>query len=156
ATGASSDRSTSANPAGRVAAHFVQLSSSASAAENNANDTPAAESRTPATTNQAAPATDKQAPPITITVTDDGRLMISSPDSAALDRMEDLIDELTPAEKRFKVFEIHHVRASEIWYDLTDYFKEDLNADTETSYDYSWYPPRPRSTKTKSDISLSK
>jgi len=156
ATGTSSDRSTSSNPAGRVAAHFVQLSSSTPPADNNPNDAPGAESRTSTAPNQPASATDKQAPPITITVTDDGRLMISSPDAAALDRMEDLIDELTPPEKRFKVFEIHHIRASEIWYDLTDYFKEDLNADTETSYDYSWYPPRPRNTKTKSDISLSK
>ena len=51
--------------------------------------------------------------------------MLSSPDTAALDRMEELIEELTPPEKRFKVFPCKYIRASEMWYDLTDFFKED-------------------------------
>ena len=52
--------------------------------------------------------------------------MLSSPDTAALDRMEALIDELSPAERRFKVFPCRYIRASEMWYDLTDFFEDDL------------------------------
>ena len=54
-------------------------------------------------------------------------MMLSSPDTAALDRMEELIEKLLPAEKRFKVFPCKYIRASEMWYDLTDYFKDDLD-----------------------------
>ena len=74
---------------------------------------------------QAAP------PPITVTITDDGRLLLSSSDTAALDRMEELIEQLSPPEKRFKVFACKYIRASEMWYDLTDFFKEDLEGKSE-------------------------
>jgi type II secretory pathway component GspD/PulD (secretin) len=146
----STDRATDINLPSRIAAHFVQLNSTMP--EDNSSAPAAA----PPATSPTPAGTQPTAPPITITVTDDGRLLLSSPDSAALDRMEELIDELTPPDKRFKIFPIKYVRASEIWYDLTDYFKEDINSDTETNYDYSWYPPRPRSSKAKSEVSLSK
>ena len=57
--------------------------------------------------------------------------MLSSPDTAALDRMEDLIEQLTPPDKRFRVFPCQYIRASEMWYDLTDFFKDDLEGKSE-------------------------
>ncbi len=64
--------------------------------------------------------------------------MLSSPDTAALDRMQELIEELLPAEKRFKVFPLKYIRASEMWYDLTDYFKDDLQ-DESSGFTRDWY-----------------
>ena len=52
-----------------------------------------------------------QPAPVTITVTEDGRLMLSSSDTAALDRMEELIEQLSPPEKRFKVYPLKHIPA---------------------------------------------
>ena len=61
---------------------------------------PAAGARPPARRRNAVQAP----PPVTITVTEDGRLMLSSADPLALDRMEELIEQLSPPEKRFKVY----------------------------------------------------
>ncbi|HMO84271.1 MAG TPA: hypothetical protein PKC18_05040, partial [Lacipirellulaceae bacterium] len=44
----------------------------------------------------AAAAAGAEAPPINITVTPDGRIVISSADVAALDEMQDLLSELGP------------------------------------------------------------
>ena len=64
---------------------------------------------------------------MTITVNPDGRLTITSTDTAALDRMEQLIEELSPPQRRFKVFRLNYIRAIDFYFDvLKDYFKEDL------------------------------
>jgi type II secretory pathway component GspD/PulD (secretin) len=147
--GAATDRATDTGRQARIAARFAQLDATAVPAM------PAAETPRASPAKPDAPAV-SQAPPITITITDDGRLMLSSSDTAALDRIEELIEQLLPPQKRFKVFKIQYVRAAEIWFDLTDYFKEDLEADSETTYDYFWYPPRPRSAKKDCEVSLSK
>jgi type II secretory pathway component GspD/PulD (secretin) len=135
------DRATESVPATRVAARYAQLDAAAAAAPAQdkvdeaaapAIDPPGSNFETAtqspaAAATQSAEPTDKGAsPPVTITVTEDGRLMLSSPDTAALDRMEDLIEQLSPAEKRFKVFPCKYIRASEMWYDLTDFFEDDL------------------------------
>jgi hypothetical protein len=122
------DRETNSVPAMRVAARFAQLDSAAGAAANGG----AAIDETSQNKNTNTPVVDKttnpkaEAPPVTITITEDGRLMLSSSDTAALDRLEELIEEVTPPAKRFKVFTCKYIRASEMWYDLTDFFKEDL------------------------------
>ena len=134
------DRATESVPATRVAARYAQLDAPAAVPVKDKVDDavqPAAapaplDTETPAETPATPPAKSAEqtgkgaAPPITITVTEDGRLMLSSPDTAALDRMEALIDELSPAERRFKVFPCRYIRASEMWYDLTDFFEDDL------------------------------
>ena len=66
---------------------------------------------------QCGGSTDQPAP-ITINITDDGRLMISSRDPVALDRMEELIGQLTPPERRFKVYELNYIPASHMYWDL--------------------------------------
>ena len=72
-------------------------------------ETPAAKSPADAAAALAKPA------PVTINVTDDGRLMISSSDPVALDRMEELIGQLTPPERRFKVYELKFVKAFDMY-----------------------------------------
>jgi hypothetical protein len=81
--------------------------------------------------------------------------MLSSSDTAALDRLQEIIEQLSTSEKRFKVFRLTYIPASHMYWDLKDYFAQDLEADTETTYDYWYYPPRPRSTKNKGATGLS-
>ena len=112
-------------------------------APKDANDTKAKSSKAP-------PA------PVTVTVTEDGRLMLNSSDTAALDRMEDLLEDLSPEERRFQVFPLKYIRALEMWYDLNDYFKDDLQGDTDTSFDPFWWPPRSKNSNKKGQPGLSK
>lgn len=166
------DRASALNDELKVAVKFAELQSAA-----NEKKTP---DSTAVTTNPAAnegvqlpqkPAADDgkvtaakpvptegadAASPVTITITDDGRLLLSSPDTAALDRLEDLITELSPPDRRFKVIQIRYVRASEIFYDLTDYFKDDMEGDS-NGYMRDWYGFMvPKGNKTDAGTGLSK
>jgi hypothetical protein len=73
---------------------------------------------------------------VTITVTADGRLMLSSPDTAALDRLEELIQEIAPPEKRFKVFHLSYVTAYSMYLTLYDYFEEEIKGEQDIVRDY--------------------
>ncbi|HVT27381.1 MAG TPA: secretin N-terminal domain-containing protein, partial [Lacipirellulaceae bacterium] len=75
---------------------------------------------------------------VTITVTPDGRIMLSSPDTAALDRLENLIEQLSPPQRRFKVYHIKYVSAFDIYLDLKNYFKEELEGES-SGYTRDWY-----------------
>jgi len=125
ATEPAADRATKAPSSNRITARFAQLDSAAPKAVLD-DTTTEAQPRTESTS--ADPSGKEPKPPVTITVTDDGRLMLSSPDTAALDRMEDMIEQLSPQERRFKVFPCKYIRASEMWYDLTDFFADDLKS----------------------------
>ncbi len=146
------DRASAANEEPRVAAKFAELQAvgnekktadSASAIPQANQDSPLPQK--PATNGDKV-ADEKPAPgeesnaaaPVTVTITEDGRLLLSSSDTAALDRLEDLITELSPPDRRFKVIQIRYVRASEIYYDLTDYFKDDIQGDS-NGYMRDWY-----------------
>ncbi len=88
----------------------------------------------------AAPSTESagnEAPPVTITVTPDGRLLLSSSDPAALDRLEGLIDELSPPERRFHVFRLQHIAAVDMYWLLKDYFADELEG--EGKYMLDWW-----------------
>ncbi len=74
-----------------------------------------------------------EAPPaaINLTITADGRIVISSDDPVALDQMEDLLAELAPPPQDFKLYELKNSDCRDVWYNLTDYFEDDL-ADDQT------------------------
>ncbi|HEX6960631.1 MAG TPA: secretin N-terminal domain-containing protein [Lacipirellula sp.] len=74
-------------------------------------------------------------PPINITVTPDGRIVISSEDVAALDQLEDLLAELEPPQRDFEVFELKNSDASSVVYNLEEYFTDELADDD----DLSWF-----------------
>ncbi len=84
-------------------------------------------------------ATSEQAdlPPVSITVTDDGRFVIRSTDPDAVERMEALIGELSPPAKRVKVFPVKHQKAYNINYSLQEIFEEELKDDSQPIRD--WY-----------------
>ncbi|MEM8946474.1 MAG: secretin N-terminal domain-containing protein [Planctomycetota bacterium] len=91
----------------------VQLSSDDLPAEDNAN-----------------------APPINITVTQDGRIVMSSDDAAALDQLESLVEAIEPPQRQeFVKFKLEYVRASSVAFKLEDYFEEELKGQTESVFD---------------------
>lgn len=74
--------------------------------------------------------------PINVTVTPDGRLVITSEDPAALDQLEDLMYELAAPPDDFAIFELQNSRASWVTINLEEYFAEELKGQRETVYDY--------------------
>lgn len=152
ATQPAKDRAARLDGRGPLVARFVQLGGTV--ADPATTDTPK-KSDTPASPNAATP-TDRTAPapkpespsqdanqssgdaPITITVAPDGKLMISSTDTAALDRMEQLIEQLSPPQRRFKVYQIKFISALDMYLDLKGFFKDDLEKEA-SGYTRDWF-----------------
>lgn len=100
----------------------------------------AAADATPAEATAEAPASDAATAttpaPINITVTPDGRVLVSSQDVAALDQIEDLLNELEPKQKEFAVFKLNNARAVDVNYNLKEYFHDELADDDEEFYSF--------------------
>lgn len=78
-------------------------------------------------------------PPVTISLTPDGRLMITSKDTKALDRLEELMDNLAPQRSDYKVFSLKYAEAFWVAVNLEDFFKEEEEKDSSRGrYDYYW------------------
>ncbi len=81
-----------------------------------------------------------EAPPISIRRTHDGRLVISCDDPAALDVLEDLMVDIAPPPKTYKVFFLKYASAYWVSFNLEDFFKEEDDDDKQRRpYWYSWY-----------------
>jgi len=80
------------------------------------------------------------APPISIRRTHDGRLVISCDDPAALDVLEDLMADIAPPPKTYKVFFLKYASAFWVSMNLEDFFKEEDDDDKQRRpywyYDY--------------------
>jgi type II secretory pathway component GspD/PulD (secretin) len=158
------DRAASQPSAGRVRAQFVQLDTAeANALPSIPTEAPtaagASSAETPAEKSPSDTAAELAKPaPVTINVTEDGRLMISSSDPVALDRMEELIGQLTPPEKRFKVYELKFVKAFDLYYIVKNLFKEEIESEEGGNdfFDYYFYGFRPRNNQDKGPSGLSK
>jgi type II secretory pathway component GspD/PulD (secretin) len=127
------DRSTGVNGSPHIAARYVQL-----AAETTGPANESAADRSQETAEPAVPKGVAARAPVSITVTQDGRLMLTSPDPAELDRLEELIAELSPPEKRFRVYRLKHIKALHMYWDLTDYFAEELKGE-DSGYTRDWF-----------------
>jgi type II secretory pathway component GspD/PulD (secretin) len=78
-------------------------------------------------------------PPINITVTPDGRMIISSDDVAALDQLEEVMSELEPPKQDFEVFQLYNSRASLVSLNLEEYFADELSDDKDTGgFSFFW------------------
>jgi type II secretory pathway component GspD/PulD (secretin) len=158
---AATDRSAAVQAGGKLRAQFVQLGGAnedpVDAGEQAEDAETAAEDAAEKSTADAAATLAKPAP-VTISLAEDGRLMISSSDPVALDRMEELIEQLTPPDKRYKVFRLDHITALNMYWNLTDFFKEELEADEGGNDDfYDWYFGfRPRGNQSDGPSGLSK
>jgi type II secretory pathway component GspD/PulD (secretin) len=148
------DRSASQSGRNRVAARFAELAADGTGAANApiASQAPVAASPAdnPAATSVSTADPSVAPAPVTITVTPDGRLMLSSTDTAALDRMEEMIEKLSPPQRRFKVYQLQYYRAFDMWLNLKTFFKEDLDS-KEKNNDFSdwWFGFRPKSNDDK-------
>ncbi len=154
------DRSAAFRRPVTVLAQFVQLEQTGAGAAEAVADKAAAPAAEPPHVPAAptAPAAKPgQAPPVTVTVTEDGRLMLSSADPLALDRMEELIDKLSPPEKRYKVFRLKYISALNMKWNLEDFFADELKGDTKSTIEYDpWYGFRPGSSSIDKGTGLSK
>jgi type II secretory pathway component GspD/PulD (secretin) len=87
-----------------------------------------------------APA-DQVPAPVQIAIGPDGRLVISSQDTAALDLLEELLSQLAPARKDFKIFPLKYASAFWVKLNLQDYFKEQPEDTGRRRNYYFDYPP---------------
>jgi hypothetical protein len=86
-------------------------------------DTPEGHAAPKAETAAAEPGSEP--PPITITITPDGRIILSSRDTKALDRLESLFAQIAPAPKNYRVFYLQNASASLVTLNLEEYFEEE-------------------------------
>ena len=68
-------------------------------------------------------------PKVKVTVNDDGQLVIISDDPAAIDQMQELIDQLAPPQPEFKYYRLVYIASSDMKEILETYFLEDLAED---------------------------
>jgi type II secretory pathway component GspD/PulD (secretin) len=77
---------------------------------------------------------EKSLPPVNVTVGPDGKIIISSEDTQALDRMEEMIAELTPPRKDYKIFRLKYAWAYGVALNLEEFFKEDKKEQRRTPW----------------------
>ncbi len=76
--------------------------------------------------------------PVSISVAADGRLVLTSDDPAALNRLEGLVLSLTPDEPAFKVYRPKHIPGLYIYWNLQDYYEEELKEE-ESGQILDWF-----------------
>ena len=85
-----------------------------------------------------------QSPPISVTVGPKGELIITSPDTGALDLFEEMVNQIAPPRREFQVFYLKHASAFNVAWNLEDYFqidkKKDDNSQSRSYYFYDYYP----------------
>lgn len=91
---------------------------------------PTAPAATPPTERQAEP------PPISISRGADGRLIISSEDTQALDQLEQLMTQLAPPRRDWTVFHLEYAPAYWVAMNLEDFFEEEEDNSLASAF---WY-----------------
>ena len=102
-------------------------------AEKPAEAPPAKEE--PPVEQPAADSSSKPTPPVKITITEDGRIVLLSDDVEALDQLEELMAELAPPPKEFETFILENALPFDVYLNLKDYFAEELKGQTESVFD---------------------
>lgn len=69
-----------------------------------------------------SPAADREGSPVRVTEGPNGQMIITSPDAEALDRVERLLQELSPAEQDFRLFRLRHAYAPTVRMNLEEVF----------------------------------
>jgi type II secretory pathway component GspD/PulD (secretin) len=112
----------------------------ADAPVDKAYDAPAASAPPASQLPEKSPATaknsEKSPPPVNIAVGPDGKIIISSEDTQALDRLEELAAELAPPRKDYKIFHLKCAWAYGVALNLEEFFKEDKK---ETRRGFGWW-----------------
>jgi len=126
-------KNTTASPR-RSPFRFAQLSQEE---QTPAAEEPAEEKPPVAAPPIAAPPVEEPAvklPPVKITQKADGRLVISSEDTIALDLLEDMLTELAPRPPDYKIFRLKHAYAYGVALNLEEIFLDD-----DESGGFSWF-----------------
>jgi type II secretory pathway component GspD/PulD (secretin) len=139
------DRQAAANPAGGPRFYLAQLAAQTPAAEDLAVDAPessttAAEIAEDTDKNIAAAgggdATTKRRAPVTVTVTEEGRILISSEDTEALDRLEQFVGQAAPQQQRYKIFRIRHADVYDVYLNLKEFYEDELKGERDSMLDW--------------------
>ncbi|MEZ6088686.1 MAG: secretin N-terminal domain-containing protein [Pirellulaceae bacterium] len=107
--------------------------------DGNSSSTTDADSGENATANKNQETQESARPPITISVTADGRLILSSADTEALDALEELINRLAPPPKKHRVFYLQYALASMVTLNLEEYFEDEKGVSSEENWMRAWY-----------------
>ncbi len=107
--------------------------------------TPSADEQPPALEHPANDATQRaetasengQELPVEVTLTPDGKLLVSSEDPEALQEMEELIAQIVAPKRSFKVFTLKYATPSWVTLNLKDFFKAE--EETKSTLEYSPY-----------------
>jgi hypothetical protein len=79
-------------------------------------------------------------PPVIVTRSPDGRLIVSSSDTEALDRFEDLVAQSAPASPNdFRIFKLQYAWASGVAAILRDVFKEEKKEERRSPWYWDYY-----------------
>lgn len=96
-----------------------------------------------------------QSSPVKISMTPDGKLIVSSSDPQALAEMEELIAQIVTPRRSFKVFKLKYATPSWVTLNLKDFFKAD--EETKSTLEYSpYWGMVPSEKKVKGNRTLSK
>ncbi|NLY01194.1 MAG: hypothetical protein GXY83_34315 [Rhodopirellula sp.] len=83
-------------------------------------------------------------PPVRVGASADGRLMLSSQDTKALDQIEALIAEIAPSRRDYEIIQLKYAEAYWVALTLEDFFEEKKSKDSGSNdYGMGWwgYPP---------------
>ncbi|MFO1002579.1 MAG: secretin N-terminal domain-containing protein [Planctomycetaceae bacterium] len=112
------------------------------------------ESEMPAEESGSAPVIEEGSP-VKISVTPDGKLIVSSKDPQALAEMEELISQVAAPRRSFKVYRLQYATPSWVTLNLKDFFKAD--EETKSTLEYSpYWGIMPSEKKVKGNRTLSK
>ncbi|MGI9471077.1 MAG: secretin N-terminal domain-containing protein [Rubripirellula sp.] len=77
--------------------------------------------------------------PVRVEIDRSGNLILISPDTQALDQLENLMLQIAPPKRPYHVFHIEHASASWMRINLEDYFKDMEEEDSGSDDFYRWY-----------------
>jgi hypothetical protein len=128
-------------------------------AANAADESPqqAAPAAKPNGSEKAAPAQENAGkPPVSLSIGPDGRLIISSQDAEALDQLEQLVMQLAPPRKDYRVFHLTYAGAVGVAMNLEDFFKEEKKDKGNSFWDMYWGGGGSNQNENEGDMRLSK
>ncbi len=126
------------------------------AAEDSVADNPSSQqlpsTSPPSQKSRLAKDASAEASAIRIMFDENGNLVLQSDDTAALDRLEELMQTRRPPRRQYDVFRVKHLTATWISFDLEKYFKDRAEKkDNSNDRFYSWYFGFPSSSNNKSE-----
>ncbi|MFK8112446.1 MAG: secretin N-terminal domain-containing protein [Rubripirellula sp.] len=81
----------------------------------------------------------KPSQPIRIEIDADGNLILTSPDTEALDQLENMMLQIKPPKRPYQVFHIEHASAYWMRLNLEEYFEDLEDSESDADSFFSWY-----------------